>query len=98
MQMSVPALKGRLIDQVLVLMERLGTSIRIETAQEVVKTVSEFSPWFLIAGGFNITDRELVKADLHIAQKEWGPLYREEGRADSGRTPTVHKFICLLLC
>ena len=71
--LSVPTLKGRLTDQVLGLMERLGTSMKIETAQEVVKTVSEFSPWFLIAGGFNITDWEQVKADLHIAQKERGP-------------------------
>ena len=68
--MSVLALKGRLTDQLLGLVERLGASIRIETAQEIIKTVSEFSHWFLIAGGFNIMDWEQVKADLHIAQKE----------------------------
>ncbi|KAH0516262.1 Ephrin type-A receptor 2 [Microtus ochrogaster] len=35
-----------------------GTSIKVETAQEIIKTVLEFSPWFLHAGGFNIIDWE----------------------------------------
>ena len=54
-------------------MEKQGTGIKVETAQENVKTVLEFSPWFLHAGGFNIFDWEQVKADLQNALKERGP-------------------------
>ena len=67
---SVPVLKGRLIDQLLAPLERKGTSIKVETAQEIIKTVLEFSPWFLHAGGFNIADWKQVKADLQNALKE----------------------------
>ena len=70
---SAPVLKGRLTGQLLGLLETLGTRIKVETAQEIVKMVSEFSPWFLLAGGFNVTDWEQVKTDLHNALKERGP-------------------------
>ena len=67
---SSPMLKGWLTSQLLGLLERQGTDIKAETAQEIVL---EFSPWFLYAGGFNITDWEQVKADLQNALKERGP-------------------------
>ena len=44
---SVPTLMGQLI----VLLEKQGTTIKTKTAQEFIKTVLEFSPWFLQAGG-----------------------------------------------
>ena len=52
--LSVPALEDRLADQVLDLIGRLDAKIRIDTAQEIVKTISEFSPWFSLTGSFNI--------------------------------------------
>ena len=54
--MSASTLKNRLTNQLLGLPERLDTRIKIETAQEIAKTISEFSPWFLLTGGFNITN------------------------------------------
>ena len=57
----VPVLRDRLTGQLLALLEKKGTGIKVETAQEIVKMVLEFSPWFLHAGGFNITDWEQVK-------------------------------------
>ena len=47
---SVPVLRGRLTGQMLVLLEKQGTGIKIETAQEIIKMVLEFSPWFLKQG------------------------------------------------
>lgn len=70
---SVPVLEGRLTGQLLGLLENKGTGIKVETAQEIIKTVLKFSPWFLHAGGFNITDWDQVKADLQNALKEQGP-------------------------
>ena len=70
---SAPVFKGQLTCELLGLLERQGTNINVETAQEIVKTVLEFSPWFLHAGSFNITDWEQVKADLQNALKERGP-------------------------
>ena len=67
---SAPVFKGQLTCELLGLLERQGTNINVETAQEIVKTVLEFSPWFLHAGNFNITDWEQVKADLQNALKE----------------------------
>ena len=66
-------LKGQLTGQLLGILERQGTGIKVETAQVIVKMFLEFSPWFLHAGSFNITDWEQVKADLQNALKERGP-------------------------
>ena len=66
-----------MIGKLIVLLEKQGTGIKIETAQEFIKTVLEFSPWFLQAGSFNIPDWEQVKADLQKALKE---LKRERVR------------------
>lgn len=57
---STPALKGRLTNQLLDLIGRSGTGIRTDTAQEILKAISEFSPWFPITGSFTIADWDQV--------------------------------------
>lgn len=72
-ELSALALKGRLADQLLDLMGRLGARIRMDTTQEIVKTISELSAWFSLVGCVNIADWEQVRADLRIAQRKQGP-------------------------
>ena len=59
--------------QLMVLLEKQGTTIRTEIAQGFIKTILEFNPWFSQAGVFNIPDWEQVEPDLQKALKEWGP-------------------------
>ena len=70
--MSTPELEGQLADQLLQLVEKLGTRIKGDTAQGTTKVISELSPWFSLTGNLNIEDWEQVRADLHVAQRERG--------------------------
>ena len=71
-EMSTSELEGQLADQLLQLVEKLGTRIKGDTAQGTIKVISELSPWFSLTGNLNIEDWEQVRADLCVAQRERG--------------------------
>ena len=71
-EMSTSELEGQLADQLLQLVEKLGTRIKGNTAQGTIKVISELSPWFSLTGNLNIEDWEQVRADLRVAQRERG--------------------------
>lgn len=60
------------VDQLISLLKQQGTSIKVKTAQDFVKTIEQVSPWFIANGGLNIPDWKQVKRDSQKALQDKG--------------------------